>query len=100
MVFLAGPISGLVVQPLIGTCPLSSDLAPLTPAAGVLADNSKSRFGRRRPYMLIGVAICMCAMLLLGFTRNFASIFTTWGSPAVSCHLDFAHDHGFDATTS
>lgn len=66
MVFLAGPISGLVVQPLIG----------------VLADNSKSRFGRRRPYMLIGVAICMCAMLLLGFTRNFASIFTTWGSPA------------------
>ncbi|KAI0694137.1 major facilitator superfamily domain-containing protein [Cytidiella melzeri] len=66
MVFLAGPISGLVVQPLIG----------------VLADNSKSRFGRRRPYMLAGAFICISAMLLLGFTRPFASIFTSSGSRA------------------
>ncbi|KAI0628935.1 MFS general substrate transporter [Trametes polyzona] len=60
LVFLAGPISGLVVQPLIG----------------VLADNSKSRFGRRRPYMVVGCIICTAAMLLLGFTRPFASIFS------------------------
>ncbi|KIP03126.1 hypothetical protein PHLGIDRAFT_111240 [Phlebiopsis gigantea 11061_1 CR5-6] len=66
MVFLAGPISGLVVQPLIG----------------VLADSSKSRFGRRRPYMLAGVVICTFAMLLLGFTRPFATIFTSLGSTA------------------
>ncbi|KAI0355283.1 MFS general substrate transporter [Trametes cingulata] len=59
IVFLAGPVSGLVVQPLIG----------------VLADNSKSRFGRRRPYMVFGCIICTAAMLLLGFTRPFASIF-------------------------
>ncbi|KAI0658261.1 MFS general substrate transporter [Cubamyces menziesii] len=59
IVFLAGPISGLVVQPLIG----------------VLADNSKSRFGRRRPYMVFGCIICTAAMLLLGYTRPFASIF-------------------------
>ncbi|KAJ3559646.1 hypothetical protein NM688_g217 [Phlebia brevispora] len=69
MVFLAGPISGLVVQPLIG----------------VLADNSKSRFGRRRPYMLGGVAICTAGMLLLGFTRPFASIFTRPGS--IACDI-------------
>ncbi|KAH9915143.1 MFS general substrate transporter [Epithele typhae] len=60
MVFLAGPVSGLVVQPLIG----------------VMADNSKSRFGRRRPYMVVGCIICTFALLLLGFTRSFASIFT------------------------
>ncbi|KAI0640511.1 MFS general substrate transporter [Trametes meyenii] len=66
IVFLAGPISGLVVQPLIG----------------VLADNSKSRFGRRRPYMLFGALICTCAMLLLGFTRPFASIFLPGPSSA------------------
>ncbi|KAA1474484.1 MFS general substrate transporter [Dentipellis sp. KUC8613] len=66
MVFLAGPISGLVVQPLIG----------------VLADNSKSRFGRRRPYILSGVALCSVAILLLGFTRQVASIVTTFGSSA------------------
>ncbi|KAH8102283.1 MFS general substrate transporter [Cristinia sonorae] len=66
IVFLAGPISGLIVQPLIG----------------VLADNSKSRFGRRRPYMLGASLICVIAMLLLGFTRPFASLFTSRESAA------------------
>ncbi|KAF8896631.1 hypothetical protein BD779DRAFT_1727678 [Infundibulicybe gibba] len=60
IVFVAGPLSGLIMQPLVG----------------VLADNSTSRWGRRRPYMLIGTILCICAMLLLGFTRPFASIFT------------------------
>ncbi|KAI1790011.1 MFS general substrate transporter [Ganoderma leucocontextum] len=64
MVFLAGPISGLVVQPLIG----------------ILADNSKSRFGRRRPYMIVGSIVCTFAMLLLGFTRPFTSMFSSSGS--------------------
>ena len=50
---------------------------------GVLADNSTSRFGRRRPYMLLGTLICMLAMLLLGFTRPVASIFTGWSNNAV-----------------
>ncbi|KAI8980631.1 MFS general substrate transporter [Trametes punicea] len=66
IVFLAGPISGLVVQPLIG----------------VLADNSKSRFGRRRPYMVTGCILCTAAMLLLGFTRPFASLFLP--SPSIA----------------
>ncbi|KAI0316041.1 MFS general substrate transporter [Amylostereum chailletii] len=66
VVFVAGPVSGLVVQPLIG----------------VLADRSKSRFGRRRPYILAGVTLCTVAFLLLGFTRQFASIFTSTGSSA------------------
>ncbi|KAI0943211.1 hypothetical protein AcW1_002427 [Taiwanofungus camphoratus] len=64
--FLAGPLSGLIVQPLIG----------------VLADNSKSRFGRRRPYMLAGTCVCVTSMLLLGFTRPFATLFTPAGSIA------------------
>ncbi|KAG6849814.1 hypothetical protein H0H93_004763 [Arthromyces matolae] len=64
LVFLAGPLSGLFMQPIIG----------------VLADNSTSRFGRRRPFMMIGTVICVLAMLLLGYTRGFASIFTTRGS--------------------
>ncbi|KAJ3515315.1 hypothetical protein NLJ89_g1827 [Agrocybe chaxingu] len=66
VVFVAGPLSGLIMQPLIG----------------VLADNSTSRFGRRRPYMLLGTLICMVAMLLLGFTRDVASIFTGWNNSA------------------
>jgi hypothetical protein len=54
-----------------------------------MADNSKSRFGRRRPYIAVGVALCSTAFILFGFTRNFASIITTWGSPAVSITLLF-----------
>jgi solute carrier family 45 protein 1/2/4 len=53
-----------------------------------MADNSKSRFGRRRPFIAVGVALCSMALILLGFTRNFASIITTWGSPTV---LIFSH---------
>ncbi|KAF9463203.1 major facilitator superfamily domain-containing protein [Collybia nuda] len=64
LVFLAGPLSGLIMQPLIG----------------VLADNSTSRFGRRRPYMLLGTMICVFAMLLLGYTRGIAAIFTGWNN--------------------
>ncbi|KAG5644844.1 hypothetical protein DXG03_007572 [Asterophora parasitica] len=66
IVFLAGPLSGLVMQPVIG----------------VLSDTSTSRFGRRRPYMLLGTVICILAMLLLGYTRGFAAIFTTRNSPS------------------
>ncbi|KAG5653717.1 hypothetical protein H0H81_011122 [Sphagnurus paluster] len=64
VVFLAGPLSGLIMQPVIGA----------------LADTSTSRFGRRRPLMLIGTVICVLAMLLLGYTRGFASLFTTRNS--------------------
>ncbi|TRM66977.1 major facilitator superfamily domain-containing protein [Schizophyllum amplum] len=66
VVFVAGPLSGLVMQPLIG----------------VLADNSTSRFGRRRPYMIGGTLLCSCAMLLLGYTRPIAAIFTGYDNEA------------------
>ncbi|KAG6856083.1 hypothetical protein H0H87_007523 [Tephrocybe sp. NHM501043] len=61
LVFLAGPLSGLFMQPIIG----------------VLADASTSRFGRRRPFMMAGTVVCVLSMLLLGYTRDFASLFTT-----------------------
>ncbi|KAF7978571.1 hypothetical protein HWV62_45505 [Athelia sp. TMB] len=66
MVFLAGPLSGLIVQPVIG----------------VLADGSTSRWGRRRPYMLGGAVLCLLAMLLLGYTRPVANWFTRMGTGA------------------
>ncbi|KAJ7172933.1 MFS general substrate transporter [Mycena crocata] len=66
LVFLAGPLSGLLVQPLVGA----------------LADTNTSRWGRRRPYILGGCIICVCGMLLLGYTRAVAGVFTTHGSVA------------------
>ena len=69
IVFLAGPLSGLLMQP----------------AIGVFTDNSTSRFGRRRPYMLLGTVVCIFGMLLLGYTRGVASIFTGRDNAQVSC---------------
>ncbi|KAK7049408.1 hypothetical protein VNI00_006009 [Paramarasmius palmivorus] len=67
VVFVAGPLSGLVMQPLIG----------------VLADNSTSKWGRRRPYMLVGTVVCVVAMLLLGWTKVVSGWFSSNNSGLV-----------------
>lgn len=58
-VYTAGPISGLVVQPLIG----------------VLADRSTHSWGRRRPYLLASCLSCSLFVLLLGYARVLAELF-------------------------
>ncbi|KDN44339.1 hypothetical protein RSAG8_05603, partial [Rhizoctonia solani AG-8 WAC10335] len=59
LVFIAGPLSGFIMQPLIG----------------VLADHSTSSLGRRRPYMLAGSLVSIGGLILLGFTQEFSGIF-------------------------
>lgn len=89
IVFLAGPLSGLIVQPLIGK-PIhetSTNFVTFFFPAGVIADNSKSKFGRRRPYIVMGLVVCVFGMLLLGYTRGFASIFTGSGTTGVCSRL-------------
>ncbi|KAH6608731.1 hypothetical protein Trco_002077 [Trichoderma cornu-damae] len=54
LVWIAGPLSGLIVQPIVG----------------VLADESTSPWGRRRPLMMIGAVIVSACLLVLGFTRE------------------------------
>jgi solute carrier family 45 protein 1/2/4 len=86
IVFVAGPLSGLIVQPLIGRSAnkaIHSELI-LPWHTGVLADRSTSSFGRRRPYMIAGSLLCGGALLLLGFTREVATIFTKLSTHAVS----------------
>ncbi|PVG04581.1 hypothetical protein CPB86DRAFT_746447 [Serendipita vermifera] len=56
IVFLAAPLSGLLVQPLIGA----------------LADHSKSRFGRRRPFMITGSILCAFSLLGLAWSTTIA----------------------------
>jgi solute carrier family 45, member 1/2/4 len=88
IVFVAGPLSGLIVQPLIGQSAPRATHSELIPrwCVGVLADRSTSSFGRRRPYMLAGSLFCGGALLLLGFTREVASIFTKLSTHAVSIY--------------
>ncbi|KAJ2363089.1 hypothetical protein H4S01_004473 [Coemansia sp. RSA 2610] len=56
LVWLAGPLSGLIMQPLVG----------------VLSDKSTSRFGRRRPY-IVGSTVCsVLCLAVIGWTRELA----------------------------
>ncbi|KAI1262960.1 major facilitator superfamily domain-containing protein [Xylariaceae sp. FL1019] len=59
LVWIAGPLSGLLVQPLVGT----------------IADRSTSRWGRRRPFIVVGALITALCLLVLGFTQELVSFF-------------------------
>jgi len=54
LIMMAGPLSGLVVQP----------------AVGVLSDQCTSTWGRRRPFILLGLAACATSLLSLAFASS------------------------------
>lgn len=55
MLWLAGPVTGLLVQPIIG----------------VLSDGTWSpKFGRRKPYFLLGALLASIALILMPFSRE------------------------------
>ena len=51
--WLAGPMTGLLVQPLIGA----------------MSDRTLSRWGRRTPYFLVGAVLCSICLLAMLFSR-------------------------------
>ena len=61
LVWIAGPLSGLIMQPIVG----------------VIADRSTSRWGRRRPFMVGGMVLVSAFLLLLGWTKEFVHMFVT-----------------------
>ncbi len=56
LVWTAAPLSGLIVQPLIG----------------MMSDKSRSKYGRRRPFMLAGTAAVGVCYLVLGWAKEIA----------------------------
>ncbi|RKP25287.1 hypothetical protein SYNPS1DRAFT_15876, partial [Syncephalis pseudoplumigaleata] len=54
LVWLAGPLSGLIMQPLVGA----------------FSDRCTSRFGRRRPFMLGGTVVVIFGLMLIGWVRE------------------------------
>ncbi|KAF9129943.1 hypothetical protein BGX30_013701 [Mortierella sp. GBA39] len=54
LVWLAGPLSGLVMQPVVG----------------VLSDRCTSKFGRRRPFLIVGVTAVVVSFLCLGWCKE------------------------------
>ncbi len=51
---LAGPMTGLIVQPIIGA----------------MSDKTLSKFGRRRPYFMVGAIICSVCLLAMPFSSS------------------------------
>uniref|UniRef100_A0A5B6YGF1 Putative sucrose carrier n=1 Tax=Davidia involucrata TaxID=16924 RepID=A0A5B6YGF1_DAVIN len=58
-IWLCGPISGMVVQPVVG----------------YYSDRCTSRFGRRRPFIAAGVALVSVAVFLIGFAADLGHLF-------------------------
>ncbi|KAL1196962.1 Sucrose transport protein SUC7 [Cardamine amara subsp. amara] len=54
IIWLCGPISGLLVQPTVG----------------YYSDRCKSRFGRRRPFIAAGTALVAVAVFLIGYAAD------------------------------
>ena len=58
LAWLAGPLSGLIIQPLIGTW----------------SDNLRSRWGRRRPFLIGGTVGIILSLLLIGYAREITHV--------------------------
>ena len=54
LLWLAGPITGLLVQPLVGA----------------LSDRTVTRWGRRTPYFLVGAILCSLCLLAMPHSRE------------------------------
>jgi maltose/moltooligosaccharide transporter len=70
LLWLAGPITGLLVQPVIGA----------------MSDRTESRWGRRTPYFLIGALLCSLGLLVMPFSP------TLWFAASLLWILDAANN--------
>jgi len=68
--WLAGPVTGLLVQPLIGA----------------MSDRTVSRWGRRTPYFLIGAILCSLGLLAMPYSP------TLWMAASLLWILDSANN--------
>ena len=70
LLWLAGPMTGLIVQPLIGS----------------MSDRTRTRLGRRTPYFLIGAILCSLALFAMPYSR------TLWMAASLLWVLDAANN--------
>jgi maltose/moltooligosaccharide transporter len=70
LLWLAGPMTGLIVQPIIGA----------------LSDRTITRWGRRTPYFMIGAIICSLCLLVMPFSP------TLWMAASILWILDAANN--------
>ncbi|WMW79759.1 MFS transporter [Undibacterium cyanobacteriorum] len=68
--WLAGPVTGLIVQPIVGA----------------MSDKTVSRWGRRTPYFLIGAILCSLGLLAMPYSP------TLWMAASLLWILDAANN--------
>lgn len=68
--WLAGPITGLIAQPIVGA----------------MSDRTLSHWGRRTPYFLVGALLCSVCLFLMPFSR------TLWIAAGLLWVLDAANN--------
>lgn len=66
LLWLAGPMTGLIVQPLVGA----------------MSDRTRSRLGRRTPYFLVGAVICSLCLFAMPYSP------TLWAAASLLWLLD------------
>ena len=70
LLWLAGPMTGLIVQPIIGA----------------LSDKTITKWGRRTPYFLVGAIFCSIALFFMPFSS------TVWMAASILWILDAANN--------
>ncbi|KAJ3161115.1 hypothetical protein HDU86_007737 [Geranomyces michiganensis] len=60
LVWLAGPLSGLLIQPIVG----------------VYSDKCGLKLGKRRPFMIVGGAIVLLSIAMIGYAAEIAQVLT------------------------
>ncbi|PBP22382.1 dynactin subunit [Diplocarpon rosae] len=74
LVWIAGPISGLIMQPIVG----------------VIADRSTSKYGRRRPFMVVGSFVVGACLMALGWAKEIVACFVEEGEFRKTCTVALA----------
>ena len=64
IIWLCGPLSGLLVQPVVGH----------------MSDRCTNRFGRRRPFIVAGAVSIIVAVLIIGYSADIGWLFGDRGS--------------------
>ena len=70
LLWLAGPVTGLIVQPIVGA----------------MSDRTVTRWGRRTPYFLVGAILCSLGLLFMPFSP------TLWMAASLLWILDAANN--------
>lgn len=74
LLWLAGPVTGLLVQPIVGA----------------MSDRTVSKWGRRTPYFLLGAILCSIGLLAMPYSP------TLWFAASLLWMLDAANNITMD----